>query len=208
MGAYDRVTFRGKTVDKITRAALIAAERKLGYQLTIVQGSYNAGSVSASAGTHDGGGAVDLAPWDWERKVLALREVGFAAWFRPELWINGKRIWGDHIHAILVDHKRLAPSAARQVEAYRAGRDGLAGNGPDTGPRLNPIPVFEWPPKKPTPLVSAVFEATTVPERRRALEVLAKRGRPQQAELARRWLNASREISSCRGALRKIEVKK
>ena len=141
---YTRVTYHGRTVDKWTRAALQAAEDKLGYELTIVQGSYNTG-VGASAGTHDGGGVVDLAAWDHERKVRALREVGFAAWYRAPL----PGVWGAHIHAVLVGHGRLAPSAARQIEAYRAGRDGLAGNRVDATWRPTPIPVAPYPPKPP-----------------------------------------------------------
>jgi hypothetical protein len=126
---------------------LIRAEKRLGYELTIMQGSYNRG-VGASAGTHDGGGAVDLAPYDHARKVLVLRQVGFAAWYRPAL----PGVWPDHVHAIAIGDPDLAPVAARQVTAYYNGRDGLAGNGPDNGPRLNPIPT--WPIKY--PFISAV----------------------------------------------------
>ena len=72
-----------KTVDWKTRAALEEAERRLGYPLTVVQGSYNTGGVPASGPTHDGGGVVDLQPFDWQRKVRVLRDIGFAAWHRP-----------------------------------------------------------------------------------------------------------------------------
>jgi len=139
MKAYDRTTHDGKTVDWLTKAALMECERRLGYPLTIVQGSYHRG-VSASAGTHDGGGVVDLAPWDWENKVRVLRAVGFAVWHRPTL----PGVWGEHIHAVLIGNSKLAPSAARQVTAYRAGRDGLARNLPDNTWRPKPIPTFTW----------------------------------------------------------------
>ena len=46
--AFDRTTYgdvRPKPVDWKTRAALEAAERRLGYRLTVVQGSYNPGGV-------------------------------------------------------------------------------------------------------------------------------------------------------------------
>lgn len=138
---YDRVTFRGKTVDHLTMAALQECERRLGYDLTIVQGSYNAGGVSASAGTHDGGGVVDLLEWDHQRKCRVLREVGFAAWYRPTI----PGLWNAHIHAVLVGHDRLAASAERQVAAYRAGRNGLANNAADPTWRPDPIPVFKMP---------------------------------------------------------------
>lgn len=133
---------RPKRVDWKTRAALEEAERRLGYRLTVVQGSYNNGRVKASGPTHDGGGVVDLLAWDWRRKVKVLREIGFAAWFRAER----PGLWGAHIHAVLIDHGRLDPSAAAQVMAYRAGRDGLMGNRVDTFPRPNPISLFRYPP--------------------------------------------------------------
>lgn len=127
---YGRTTRDGKVVDNITNAALKAAEKRLGYKLSVVQGSYNAGKVAASAGTHDLGGVVDLMPWDWENKVRALRAVGFAAWYRPTI----PGLWSAHVHAVLINHSMLAPSAARQVEAYLDRRDGLKGNSPDTDP--------------------------------------------------------------------------
>ena len=139
-----------KRVDWKTRSALEEAERRLGYPLTIVQGSYNAGGVSQSAGTHDGGGAVDLLAWDWQRKVRVLRAIGFAAWYRPTI----PGLWNEHIHAVLVDHGRLSDSAARQVAAYRARRDGLAGNRVDDFWRPDPIPVFKYPPRqRPVPRI-------------------------------------------------------
>lgn len=137
---YDLTTHDGRRVDEITHRALLAAEKILGYELTITQGSYNAGGVSASAGTHDGGGVVDLAAWDHANKIRALRRVGFAAWYRrPE-----QGPWPAHIHAVLVGNARLAPSAQRQVDAYLAGRNGLANNGPDDGPREHVGARFKW----------------------------------------------------------------
>lgn len=137
---YDLTTHDGRRVDWLTHAALTAVEQRLGYDLTVTQGSYNAGGVSASAGTHDGGGVVDLAAWDHVRKVRELRRVGFAAWYRPA--ITG--LWPAHIHAVLIGNAKLAPSARAQVAAYLAGRDGLAGNGPDTGPREFTAHRFTW----------------------------------------------------------------
>jgi GH25 family lysozyme M1 (1,4-beta-N-acetylmuramidase) len=131
-----------KVVDWMTRAALEEVERRLDYRLTVVQGSYNNGRVKASGPTHDGGGVVDLLAWDWRRKVRVLREVGFAAWYRPDR----PGSWSAHIHAVLIGHPRLDPSAAAQVVAYRAGRDGLRGSRADDFPRPSPIPVFSYPP--------------------------------------------------------------
>ena len=72
---YDLTTYDGNRVDALTKAALEATAKRLGYDLTITQGSYNAGGVAASAGTHDGGGVVDRAAWDHARKVLELRRT-------------------------------------------------------------------------------------------------------------------------------------
>lgn len=120
----------GKKVDALTDAALKRAEKRLGYTLTITQGSYNPGGVKASAGVHDGGGTVDLMPWDHETKVLELRAVGFAAWYRPAV----AGLWPAHIHAVLIGHAKLSPAAFRQVQLYLARRNGLVSNLPDTQP--------------------------------------------------------------------------
>ena len=127
---YAKLTRDGKTVDALTDGALKRAEARLGYPLTIVQGSYNVGKVAASAGTHDGGGVVDLMPWDHDNKVTALRAVGFAAWYRPAI----PGLWAAHIHAVLIGHGRLAMSASAQVQQYLGRRDGLKNNGPDADP--------------------------------------------------------------------------
>lgn len=134
---YAKVLHDGKTVDYLTHLALVEAEKRLGYKLTIVQGSYHAG-VSASAGTHDGGGVIDLAPWDWQNKVRVLRDIGFAAWHRTPI----PGVWGEHIHAVLIGNKKLAPSAARQVTSYYNHRDGLARNEYDDEYRPAKITVF------------------------------------------------------------------
>jgi hypothetical protein len=135
-----KVLFRGKTMDRKTAAALAIAERRLGYELTVVQGAYNAGGVRQSAGTHDGGGVVDLAPFDAKRKVKVLRDLGFAAWHRPAI----PGLWGAHIHAVMRGHQDLAPAAGAQVVSYLAGRDGLAGNSVDPDPYRPDVEPFSY----------------------------------------------------------------
>lgn len=141
MQPYDITKHGGKTVDWLTKSALLEAERLLGYPLTIMQGSYNAGGVAASGGTHDGGGVVDLAAYDHAKKVKTLRSLGFAAWYRPEL----PGVWGPHIHAVQVGNQKLSPAAAAQVDDYFAGRNGLASNGPDLATREYVGVVWRWP---------------------------------------------------------------
>ena len=110
-----------------TKKMMLEAE-KLGGNLVVTQGSYSR-NVSASAGTHDGGGCLDfsvrgLTRGQINRRVKALRTVGFAAWYRPAL----PGVWGPHIHAVAIGTRDLAPIARRQVTAYRNGRDGLRNN--------------------------------------------------------------------------------
>src|SRR5690348_13523061 len=111
---YAIVLRDGKKVDALTDGALKRAEKILGRKIPVTQGSYNAGGVSASAGTHDGGGVVDVPAWQADETVIALRAVGFAAWHRPAV----AGLWPAHIHAVLIGNAKLAPVAARQVQAY------------------------------------------------------------------------------------------
>jgi peptidoglycan hydrolase-like protein with peptidoglycan-binding domain len=139
VSAGSRTTYDGHTVNTRTAAMLRAASHRLGARchLGITQGSYNTGGVGASAGTHDGGGAADLDMAQLcgkrtRRVVRALRIVGFAAWHRTAI----PNVWGEHIHAIAISDPDLAPQAQDQVWDYYTHHDGLAGNGPDVGPRV------------------------------------------------------------------------
>ncbi len=141
---YEITTWRGHKFDRYTIAAIEAAEAEVGYELTVMQGSYNGGSgkVSASAGTHDGGGAVDFGAGPTvARDVRALRAIGFAAWHRTA----SEGPWGPHIHAVLIGNSAASDGAKRQVAAYKAGRNGLATDLPDNTWRPTPIPTFDYP---------------------------------------------------------------
>ncbi|MDR7253695.1 hypothetical protein J2X46_002685 [Nocardioides sp. BE266] len=127
---YERIVVDGKVLDALTLGAIKRAEAILGRKIPIVQGSYNAGGVAASAGTHDFGGVFDTIAGGHDDAVKALRAVGFAAWYRPTL----PGVWSAHCHAVLIGHGRLAPAAARQVQAYLARRDGLVSNAIDSDP--------------------------------------------------------------------------
>lgn len=134
--AMTRVNFRGVTVSTRTRDMIVEAERLLGWKLVPVQGSYNKGGVGASAGTHDGGGAIDLRARDLtaakkSAAVTALRRVGFAAWHRVAI----AGVWVEHIHAIAIADAELSSGAKNQVADYKSGRNGLANNGKDNGTR-------------------------------------------------------------------------
>lgn len=138
-----KVNVQGHILNRRTRNMLRVAEQRLGRNLEILQGSYNT-TVDESAGTHAGGGAVDIAPTNHPREVvLALRSVGFAAWHRTP----SQGPWVEHIHAIAIGDGDMSAAAHAQVRAYFDGRNGLANNGRDDGPRIHPIP--KWPIKRP-----------------------------------------------------------
>ena len=118
---YTRVEVRGHTLTRRTLAMLNNAQALYGgpgSMTLLIQGSYDAG-LGASFGTHDGGGAVDI--WmvypgntsqllpDIEQAVWALRQSGFAAWFRPANMLYDGMY--PHIHAIAIGDADLSESA-------------------------------------------------------------------------------------------------
>lgn len=137
---YTRTTYGGRTVNERTKVMLQAAAKEFGGPLTLTQGSYNKG-VSASAGTHDGGGVVDINVNNIttaRRTVLVqcLRRAGFAAWLRTP-----SQGFAYHIHACAINDHEMASAAKEQVQQYFNGQNGLAGHGADTNP---PRPWPAW----------------------------------------------------------------
>jgi hypothetical protein len=130
-----RIRWREFWLNRRTVAMIQAAEKLAGFEFPLMQGSYNKGGVTASAGTHDGGGALDvraarLTAAQRKTAVLTLRQVGFAAWLRTPAQGN----WPLHIHAIAVGDQDLSRGAANQVAEYRRCKNGLANRGHDDGP--------------------------------------------------------------------------
>jgi hypothetical protein len=111
-------------VQKAQRLYNEAGGNKVDFMSAITQGSYTAGAVVASFGTHDGGGAVDISvrnPADFsvmtdeiEPMIYALRVAGFAAWLRDtgDLYADSP----IHIHAIAVGDAELHAAALEQIE--------------------------------------------------------------------------------------------
>ena len=124
-----------RTFDMLKHAQLLyGGELELtGYHLT--QGSYN-NEVSASFGTHSGGGAVDISViqygtykvlyQDIDSLIVALRTAGFAAWLRDfDQLYAGSPI---HIHAIAIGDRDLSIAAQDQLTGefgYFRGYNGL-----------------------------------------------------------------------------------
>jgi peptidoglycan hydrolase-like protein with peptidoglycan-binding domain len=127
-------SYGGARVNVRTRDMLAAADAMLSWNLTLSQGSYTSSNPS-SAGTHDGGGVVDISVTNltttqrWET-VRALRTVGFAAWLRNP----SQGSWPYHIHAAAVSDPDLASVAANQIHDYYFGRNGLANHAADDTP--------------------------------------------------------------------------
>lgn len=140
---YARALVNGEQLNARTLAMLDHAQalyREGGgiitFRSAVMQGSYNPGGVSASFGTHDGGGAVDLSVRDpLDRRILtaeiepllrALRFAGFAAWLRDtDSLYPGSPI---HIHAIAIGDAELSEAARGQIDGtfgYLRGYDGL-----------------------------------------------------------------------------------
>lgn len=157
---YARTTWQGKVVDYRTKTALLWAQKRFQRKypkarLELAQGSYNKGGVSASAGTHDLGGVVDvrtvpLSKGERKRMLRSLRRAGFAAWVR-----DSRDGMDPHIHCVLLKHRDgfIAPLAAAQATDYLSGRNGLANHARDRN-TWRPDPLVRWSHKrgKPVPL--------------------------------------------------------
>ncbi|MGN9908706.1 peptidoglycan-binding protein [Phytohabitans sp. LJ34] len=136
-------TYGGRRVNTRTRNMLAAADGMLSWSLTLSQGSYTSSNPS-SAGTHDGGGVVDISVTSltttqrWET-VRALRTVGFAAWLRNP----SQGDWPYHIHAAAVSDPDMAQAARNQTHDYYFGRNGLASHAADDTPSAYRV-AFTW----------------------------------------------------------------
>jgi len=137
---YKLVSINGMTINQRTYSMLEHAQSiyqgeidLTGYHLN--QGSYS-NLVSASFGTHAGGGAVDLSVIqygtyqvlydDIELLIAALRVSGFEAWLRDfDQLYPGSPI---HIHAIAIGDRELSGPAVEQLTGkfgYFRGFDGI-----------------------------------------------------------------------------------
>ncbi|MBN1428893.1 MAG: hypothetical protein JXB07_10955 [Anaerolineae bacterium] len=143
-----------RTVWMLQHAQRLYGSDSYDYMKAITQGSYSPG-VSASFGTHDGGGAVDLSvrdPNDWnhilneemDAIILSLRRAGFAAWLREQgdLYANSP----IHIHAIAIGDPELSEAAREQLTGpagYFLGFNGLPVDPPIADSHGGPI-ICPW----------------------------------------------------------------
>jgi len=136
-------SYGGKRVNTRTANMLRAADGMLSWSITLTQGSYTSSNPD-SAGTHDGGGVVDISVSSmtttqrWQT-VRALRTVGFAAWLRTPS--DG---FAYHIHANGISDPDMSRAARNQVNDYYYGRNGLANNAADNTPEAYRVALTWW----------------------------------------------------------------
>ncbi|HEY1175223.1 MAG TPA: peptidoglycan-binding protein [Phytomonospora sp.] len=136
-------SYGGKRVNTRTKSMLANADGKLSFSITLTQGSYTS-SNPGSAGTHDGGGVVDIAvnslstTQRWQL-VKALRTVGFAAWLRTP-----DQGFAYHVHAVAVADPDMSGQAQAQVHDYYYGKNGLASHAADNTPAAYQMPFTWW----------------------------------------------------------------
>lgn len=131
---YARRWWRGHEFDNRTISALEWAEKRYlrrGWKRQPVrfgQGSFS--NADLSAGTHSGGGAVDVmfvgVP-DRHRKAWNkwARRAGFGGW--PRLYPQWEKN-NEHWHGILLGHRTASDAAKQQMLDYKDKRDGLIGH--------------------------------------------------------------------------------
>jgi peptidoglycan hydrolase-like protein with peptidoglycan-binding domain len=144
VSAGSRIAYRGVTTNTRTKAMLLAAEGIAGLTVSLTQGGYNPGGVDASAGTHDGGGALDISVSGMSsatrtKLLTALRKVGFAAWYRTPA-----QGFAYHVHAMAISDPDLSSGAQHQTGDYYLGMNGLAGRGADDGPSVTKVTWEEY----------------------------------------------------------------
>ncbi len=148
--------YGSKRVNTRTKKMLTAADARVPWSLTVTQGSYcfltKSGCAKASAGTHDGGGSIDvkasgLSSTQRWRTVQALRSVGFAAWLRVPSQCGG--CWPTHIHAVAIGDTDMWQTNGKytnrdQVADYFFGKNGLAGHAGDNTPSKYRVTFITW----------------------------------------------------------------
>jgi hypothetical protein len=136
------VKWRGGLVcECVIVAATIAEQRMLSEGLVkkdvdIFQYGYNAGGVKASAGTHDGGGVLDVNQYSWPELII-WRESGFWMWRRTPA-----QGFSYHGHGVVKGCPHVSDGARYQISEGEHGRNGLANRRLDDGPDVH-VPTWK-----------------------------------------------------------------
>lgn len=156
---FQIVTFPGTTqkTDKRTEFMVNLANdclKQIGEPpITIIQGSYCAGSCAGASGSsHDKGATIDIRTSDRGgidkiyKLLKVLREVGFAAWYRDGN-DNPPFAGNEHIHAVALGAPLTGPNAPGspdQLILYCTGGDGLHGGQKDRQLGIVGRPLPDW----------------------------------------------------------------
>ena len=119
----------------------------LGGKMVVIQGSFMAGiGASASEGTHNKAGCVDIRTWNLttsERNLMIheARRLGAAAWYRTQA-----QGFDPHSHWVIIGDQPLADLAASQVDMYKKGYNGLGwyAHKDDFPYRPDPIRAYQY----------------------------------------------------------------
>ena len=132
------------TLNRRTHVMFQEVEHRLGFNLTIVKGSYLAAFPGGkSAHTHDKGGVLDARTWnltdEQRNNALAVaRQVGFIAWYRTKK--DGD--FDPHMHWVARGDAELHDEAQAQVDDAAGGLNGLQSKKKDN---LNlDVPTFDY----------------------------------------------------------------
>ncbi len=129
--AYDQISLgadsngRPIILNRRTHVMFQEVEHRLGFSLTIVQGSYLAGKAAESSShTHDRGGVLDVRTWNLtdeqrNRALAVARQVGFVCWYREPPKFD------EHMHWVAKGDAELHGEAAQQVRDAADGFNGL-----------------------------------------------------------------------------------
>jgi hypothetical protein len=135
--AYAVRDINGAKITNRTLAMLAYAQNLAGFKFRISQGGFKP-STPSSGSTHNKEaldiGTRELSATNRKKMIRALKDAGFAVWYRAPNW-DGKG-GAEHAHALPIGGQ-LSDSASRQVAAYLAGRNGLNDNAPDRTYRAN-----------------------------------------------------------------------
>jgi hypothetical protein len=130
----ERVPFRGRLVCSCVSTSLPKVEAAMisagiiSNCVDIWQAGYNKGGVSASAGTHDRGGAIDVGQYS-DAALRMWREWGWAMQARTRA-----QGFSPHGHGWPKGCTHLSSGGAYQASEWQNGRNGLRRRGPITGP--------------------------------------------------------------------------
>jgi hypothetical protein len=130
----ERIAFRGRLVCFCVKESLPFVEKAMldagiiKYSIDIYQAGYNKGGVSASAGTHDRGGNIDVGQYS-DAALKIWRQWGWAMQYRTRA-----QGFTPHGHGWPKGCTHMSSGGAYQASEWQNGRNGLRDKRAITGP--------------------------------------------------------------------------